>query len=385
LTAPGAVPERAGLLRLRGLLALLGLAFAAPAVAAQDAIFASGFELATPILRGGSNYVWHALGESCDREPFGVIPNYHEPGIRTRVIGQLHAMRAAGQDNLSLGLYHLRAPEEADAVGRITGTLLDSSGGDLHPRMRQNLVEFLADIRAVGFFSVVFRYHPQGANNPRDWDTLGPAQLDLLEENWSLIDRIEPLLQQSGLNWGTDLLVEGMPRARIIELPGVDLIESGTPAREGWSRYAREIWKRYSTKYGISRTVGFSFVSDTDDTRIDARAEHIDYVYTVDGVRRLPLLFALDIYGTPSRDEGWIFRAYHRHLRDEGLGSMVWLIAEAYYDDAAAARSLAEAMAATGQPVYYLTQWPLQRGSSCDPNVTVAPPLDFGNYSRLGF
>jgi hypothetical protein len=373
-----------GCRRLGIALVALGALFAAQVAGAQ-AIFRSGFEFARPARSGGSNFIWYALGPQCEREPYAAIPNYHGPGVRDLVRTQLQQMRESGQDSLSLGLYHLRAADQVDAVGRVTGTLLDSTGGDLHPRMRQNLVEFLADIRGAGYFSVVFRYHPQGANNPREWEQLGPAQQDLLEENWNLIANLEPLLQQSGLNWATDLLVEGMPRARIVELPGDDYIEPETPAREGWSRYAREIWRRYSGQFGTSRTVGFSFVSDTDDTRIDARVEHIDYVYTIDGTRRLPLGFALDIYGTASRGEGWIFRAYHRHLRDEGLSGVPWILAETYYDDATAASELVQAMTATGQPVYFLTQWPLRRGNECDPNVDVAPPVDYANYRLRGF
>lgn len=364
-------------------MALAGVFAAAPAAA--QAIFGSGFEPAKATLRGGSNYIWYALGAQCEREPFAIVPNYHEPGVRDLVRVQLQQMREGGQENLSLGLYHLRAPGGVDAVGRYTGTLLDSTGGDLHPRQRQNLVQFLADIRAAGYFSVVFRYHPQGANNPREWTAFGPAEQDLLEENWSLIRNLEPLLQQSGLNWATDLLVEGMPRARIVELPGDDFIDANTPAREGWSRYAREIWRRYSGEFGVNKTVGFSFVSDTDDTRIDARVEHIDYVYRVDGMRRLPIGLALDIYGTPARDEGWIFRAYHRHLSEEGLGGMPWILAETYYNDARAAAALSEAMTQTGQWVWSLTQWPLRRGQDCDPNVDVAPPRDFSDYLRKGF
>jgi hypothetical protein len=364
--------------------AVLASLVLATGVQAQ-AIFRSGFESATPIVRGGSNYVWYQLGPGCDREPYAIIPNYHESGVRDLVRAQLIEMRASGQENLSLGLFHLRAPGAADAVGRVTGTLLDSSGGTLHPRMRQNLDEFLLDIREAGYSSIVFRHHPQGANDPRQWSNFGAAEQDLLEENWGLIRSVELQLQQSGLAWGTDLMVEGMPRARIIELPGNDVIAPDQPHMEGWSRYAREVWRRYSTEFGTARSFGFSFVSDTDDTRIDARVEHMDYVYTVDGVRRFPIGLALDIYGTPSRDEDWIFRAYHRHLRDEGLGGMVWVIAESWYDDALAAQRLGDAMTATGQQVFLLTQWPLQRAATCDPNVSIAPPVDYAAYRSRGF
>lgn len=357
---------------------------ASNSVAWAQSIFQSGFEFAKPALRGGSNLHWYALGPNCDREPYGIVANYHELGVREQVRAQLIEMRASGQDNVALGLYHL-SPITPTIDGRVTGTILDSSGGSLHPRMRQNLVELLSDVRDAGFRSFLFRYFPQGGNDAKQWDDIGPEQAELLEQNWTLIRSVEGLLQQSGMDWGTDLLAEGMPRAKIFEFLGQEFIDADRPNKQGWSRYAREIWKRYSTEFGTARTVGFSFVSDSEDLRIDARAEHKDYVYGVDGALRLPLALAIDIYGSAERDEGWIFRSYHRHLRDEGLGDMVWVIGESYYDDAVAARALAEAMTATGQSVFYLTQWPLLRGATCDPDVSAAPPVDFSNYSRFGF
>jgi hypothetical protein len=362
------------------------LAVAATATTADaQALFADGFESAVPARRGGSNYIWYALGPGCEREPYALIPNYHEPGVRELARSQLAAMRASGQDNLALGLFHLRAPGSADALGRVTGTLLDSSAGRLHPRIEQNLVELLADIRGAGFESVILRWHPQGANDARTWEDFGAAEESLLDENWSLVRSVESLLQASGLDWGTDLMVEGAPRARIVELPGPDFIDADRPHMEGWSRYARELWRRYADEFGVERTFGFSFVSDTDDTRIDARVEHLRYVYGDGPSLRLPIAFAFDLYGTPLRDEGWIFRAYHRHLVDEGFASLPWVITETWYDDALAARAISDAMTATGQPVYTLIQWPLRRDATCDPHVSVAPPVDYGAWRAAGF
>ncbi len=356
---------------------VLGLAWAASAAQAQT-IFRDGFESAKPAGRGGSNLIWHDLA-GCDREPYGALPNYHEPGVRARVQGQLAQMRAEGQERISLGLYHLRGVP--DSFGRITGTILDSTGGTLHLQQRQNLVWLLADIRNAGFASFVFRYHPQGANDPKSWVAF---DADRFEENWSLIAALEPLLQASGLPHGTDLMVEGMPRARIVELPGNDVIVPDEPHREPWSRYARDLWSRYVKAFGTTQTVGFSFVSDTDDGRIDARVEHKDYVYTVDGTLQMPIALAFDIYGTVAFDERYIFERYHHHLKDEGLASVPWLITESYYDDAAAARAFSEAMTITGQSVLFLTQWPLRRVSACN-DVDVAPPVDYSNYRPAGF
>jgi hypothetical protein len=349
--------------------------------AAAQGIFRSGFEYATPALRGGSNLQWFALPAQCGGDPLAVIPSYHEAGVRNTVRGQLIEMRAAGQERVSIGVLHL-TPTVPTLDGRINPTILDSSGGQLHPQYVQNIRVLLSDLREAGFAGILFRYFPQGANDPRSWNAKDAARL---EDNWGVIAQIEPLLAASGLSYGTDLMVEGMPRADIVELPGDDLIRPDVPANRPWSDYTREIWRRYVQAFGASRSVGFSFVSDTDETRIDARAEHKDYVYTIDGQLVMPAALALDIYGTALRDERWIFERYRKHLVDEGLGAMYWVIAESYYDDPSAARGIAEGMTATGQNVLYLTQWPLQRNAGCDPNVSVAPPIDYANYAGYGF
>lgn len=363
--------------RARAVLLAGGCLLGATGAQAQT-IFRDGFEPGMPAGRGGSNLVWHDL-QGCEREPYGVIANYHEPGIRTRVRGQLAQMRANGQERISIGLFHLRGTP--DAAGRISGTILDSSGGMLHPQQRANLAALLADVRDAGFASFVFRYHPQGANDPRSW---ADFDADRFEENAALIESLEPLLAASGLPYGTDLMVEGMPRARIVELPGNSVILPDEPAREPWSRYARELWARYVHAFGTAHTVGFSFVSDTDDLRIDARAEHVPHVYTVDGVLTLPVVMAFDLYGTPQRDEGWIFERHHTHLADEGLASLPWVITEAWYDDAPAADAIGDAIKATGRPVLFLTQWPLRRAAACE-HVDVAPPVDYANWRNHGF
>jgi hypothetical protein len=371
-------PAAAGVVGRPARVLFAGLVLSGPAAADAQAIFRDGFEPGVPAGRGGSNLLWHDVA-GCEREPYGILANYHEPGIRTRVRAQLAQMRANGQERLSLGLFHVRG--ESDAAGRVTGTVLDSSGGQLHPQQRANLQAMLADVREAGFASFLFRYHPQGGNDPRTWSGF---DADRFEENARLIESIEPLLLASGLPHGTDLFVEGMPRARIIELGGHSIIRPDEPADEPWSRYARDLWARYVLSFGTAHTVGFSFISDTDDLRIDARAEHVPYVYTVGGVLTLPIAMAFDLYGTPTRDEGWIFERYHRHLADEGLAALPWVIAETYYDDAAAAGAIGDAIKTTGRPVLFLTQWPLRRVAACE-LLDVAPPVDYGAWRSRGF
>jgi hypothetical protein len=60
-------------------------------------------------------------------------------------------------------------------------------------------------------------------------------------------------------------------------------------------------------------------------------------------------------------------------------------LARHFYDDATEASALRQAANTTGQKVLYLTQWPEEADQNCDPNVNVAPPLDFSNYQAQGF
>jgi hypothetical protein len=117
---------------------LLSSACLPAAAAPAQAIFSSGFDFATPALRGGSNLLWYALGPNCDREPYGILPNYHEPGVRAAVRAQLIDLRVSGQERVSIGIFHF-TPSTPTLDGRVTGTQLDSSGGALRPQYLQNI------------------------------------------------------------------------------------------------------------------------------------------------------------------------------------------------------------------------------------------------------
>lgn len=323
--------------------------------------------------RGGSTLGWYRLGPGCEREPYGIIANYDKRGVRWKVIKQLIGLYVSGQDRISISLFHQRA-QRPTSDGRVTGTVLDSTGGRLHPQIERNLAALLDDIRLIGFSELLFRYHPQGVNDVRnqlDWDD------SLRDENWSLIASIEPLLRASGLAYRTDLLAEGMPRARNIG----SVIFDNVPHFRNWSDYARFIWRAQVETFGIANTLGFSFVSDVDGTRIDARAKHMGYIY---GSSR-PEVLGFSLYGDDRRDEAWIFREYHRQLVDEGWGDPGWIITETWYDDAEASAAIADAIAATGKTVRFLMQWPVERGSACSGDVSVATPLRYAAFSWLGF
>lgn len=365
---------------------------AAPAFGRSDTLFVNGFQNA-PLARGGSNYLWFEVDpvsstapdptQACidARDPYGVLANYHRPGVRTTVRGQLQAMHDAGQRRIATGIVHLRAPAAQVVDGRFGGTLIDSTGGDLHPQIRSNLIQFLADIRSAGFVELLFRYFPQGDNTPYYWSSFSE---DLFEENWQLIRNVEPLLQASGIHYRTDLMVEGMPRARFWQALGQYYVDDESPDRQAWSDYARRLWRNYVAEFGHGNTVGFSFVSDADSVRTKARVRHAKYVYKLaDGSMRYPPVFAMDIYGGAGTSERTMFERHHYAMNDIGL-TAGWIIAESYFDDGAAADGLLAAMASTGRRVYYFTQWAIDRHlNAC--GVNVAPPSGYEAWLRRGF
>lgn len=360
--------------------------------ATADTVFVNDFQNAARA-RGGSNLLWYHVDavDPADpdpvtaciqaREPYGIVANYHRPGVRLQVLELLAAMRAAGQRRLSTGLLHLRAPGPAPE-GSWGGTLVDSTGGRLHPQVEANLEQFLADIAATGFEEILFRYFPQGENTAIAWDTFSE---ELYQENWQLIERTQGQLEASGLAYRTDLLVEGMPRAWFTTLPGGNYyIDDDRPANRAWSDYAQRLWRDYVARFGAERSIGFSFVTDANAVRTRARVRHIDYVYRMaDGSRLFPPVFAFDIYGGETVSDRTIFERHHYAMAEIGRDES-WIVAESWFNDATTADDLKAALESTGRRLEYFTQWPLDRQVD-DCGVNVAAPVDYEAWLRRGF
>lgn len=347
----------------------------------NDLLHASGFDRPA-VSVGGSNYHWYRV-DACDREPYGLVATYHHMiaggTVRARAQQQLAAMRAAGQERLSLGIYfHHGAPGMA-------GTLVDSSSPAHIAQAVTNVGQLLTDVRAAGFREVLFRFFPVGAISPSDAG-FNPA---LIDEYWNLIVAVRPALVAAGLPYRIDLMVEGAPRDRNLPLPD----PWQYPANEEWSKAVRTLWRRYAADYGKVDTVGFSFLTDFEPghrDRLRHRVRHMRYVYEGNG----PHLFAADIYGTPTASDADKFIALHDAMvREDANGSRGWrdagwIIAESYYDDPLTAADLASAIAATRRTVFYLTQWPWDRADlSCGPtpDVNRAPPTSWMAYGGYGF
>jgi hypothetical protein len=333
----------------------------------------------------GVNLGFYDLGPGCDREPFGVLANLHRPGVRERVTDILVELRARGSESIAVGIYHFRAPGPADADGVWAGTaLLDSTGGDLHPRMRRNLADLLADIRAAGFLQLLVRYHPQGGNDVAQWTQFDES---IFQENWNLIANLMPVIENSGLDYRVDLMTEGMPRSRFVNVFGQVLFFPTEPDNEPWSRYANRMWQNYVSRFDPARSVGFSSISDPDPNRLRARLEHTSYVYRLAGGERVyPGALAFSIYGWPDADEGELYSRIVDRLRRFGLGNMPLIVAESFYNDREAMARIAAAARELQAPPLYVLQWPVdRRDRTCSSHVNVAFPVEVDQMLRFGF
>ena len=300
---------------------------------------------------GGSDYGWYQLDSPCIREPYGVVYNFDT--ATATIDAQLQQMYANGQRRMRIPIYFAR--------GINTGTIMDSTGGNLSPRFRGNLTNFLAAIKAAGFVEIEVSFNPQSNHQPINWSTFSS---DYYNENWMLIQNLRPIIAAAGIPYHIDLLNEGIPP-----------LSSGGYAP--LLQYDQMLWNDYVAAYGSSDTIGFSIIADA------AHANSVSTVYGSSTYRNhgAPPIFDVHIYD----ETGASFATAYTSLTSQGYKGVDWIIGEAYYNDAAEAASLRQQIAGTGQTVLFLTQWPLTSGPSCSPDVNVAPPVNFANYQAKAF
>ena len=308
------------------------------------------FAVVTALAPGGSNFDWfqvdHPTPAQCIREPYGVIANFHVPGARAQMEAELDQMIASGQRRLRIGIFHGR--------GYNTGTVMDSTGGDLSPQNRANLLALLRAVKAAGFTEVEIAFHPEGPAI-REWTHWNQS---LFEENWNTIRNLRPLIRSAHLPYRIDLSNEAIPA------PGQSLM----------LEYSRRLWARYVRAFGRADTLGFSVIGDP---------VHVGQMKAVYGSKP-PAVFDIHFYdGTSGMTEAQQFAASDRLMRRQGL-NQPWVIGEAFYDDPLTAAGLASAIRGTTRPIYYLTQWPLTRGAPCA-DTDVSAPTAFDAYAAAGF
>ncbi|MGH9622730.1 MAG: FG-GAP repeat domain-containing protein [Bryobacteraceae bacterium] len=303
---------------------------------------------------GGSNYAWYYMDPSCNREPYGVIYNYD---VATSIINsQLQQMRSYGQSRLRIPIYF--------GHGLNTGTVMDSTGGDLSTRFRNNLTNLLAEIRSLGYVEVEIAFMPQGESDPTTWTSYNDT---MYRENWSLIYNLHSIIASSGLLYRIDLSNEASP-------------DCGQAAL---LQYDQHLWNNYVATFGKNDTVGFSIIADPNSCRLT----QVPAVYgnSQYGNQGSPYLFDLHFYDYSSNVYANFVNAWAT-LTSEGYPSdHGWIVGEGYYNDSTEASQLRQAISYTGQLVFYVAQWPLLRNGSCNSQVNIVPPLLFGKYSAYGF
>ena len=296
--------------------------------------------------RGGSNYAWYRIGPDCVRNPYGIIPNYDSAA--PQIDQQLEAMFRNGQRRLRIPIYHGR--------GIAGGTNMESKGGDLNPQCRENLRRLLATIRRIGFSEIIVGFFPQGSNNPARWTAF---QSDIYEENWHLIANLRPLIVSSHIRYHIDLWNEGSP----------------APRQPIVLEYCQKLWNQYAAAYGTRDTLGFSIIPGPD------RLQLVSAVYGSSpfGNHGPPRVLDLHFY----KDAGTRFLSARAILRTAGY-HQPWILGESYYNDAAEAQALRQAIRGTRQKVLFLLEWPLTADAACR-DVSLTPPIDFSNYIKEGF
>lgn len=337
----------------------------------DDVILANGFD--RPVEHaGGSNYLWYGLGPNCDRTSYGVLPNYNKPGVRVQALQQLGAMHARGMRSLSIGV--------AFRNGISTDNVIDASVPAQVSQVAQNLHTMLGDIHDAGFERVLFRFFPQVNMNP----SLPNFDASTAGLYWQLVQAMHAQLSATFLPYKIDLGVEMAPADkgnRFCDFPPKDHIWE-CPADKAWSDAVRQLWRNYKQAYGTTDSVGFSFLTSTN--RAKQRLRHMKYVYEGD----YPSELAMDFYGEPGHGVGDQFVNMARWTRhysaSYGFAMPNIIISETWYNDPLVAAELSSAIFATGQPVSWLTQWPLEQGASCS-DVSVPPPYQYDIYHMYGF
>lgn len=294
---------------------------------------------------GGSNYGWYKL-DGCSREAYGVVNSFDKAS--GTITAQLKQLAQAGQQRLRIPIYHRH--------GADTGTVMDSTGGNLSAQSRQNLTDLLGAVAAAGFGEIQVTFIPINENFAANWSSWND---DLYQENWSVIQNLRPIIAGAKIQYRIDLCNESIP----------------TSGQATLLQYAQRLWGDYVGAFGKDDTVGFSIIGMDID-----RVGQIPAVYQGNP----PDLFDFHFYRNDSGDEYQQFTAAHQLMNQQGYTSQGWTVSETYYNDATAADNVHRAVTDTGRTVFYLLQWPLEFGSSCS-DVSVAPPVDFGAYASQGF
>lgn len=327
-----------------------------------------------PVAAGGSNYAWYAIDESilnsgqdrnC-RESFGIIANYHKPGIRNTVKGQLAKMYGNGQRALRIPIFH--------SINATSGTVLKSTGGDLTDQAKVNLTDFLADIKLAGYEEILVGFFPTSLSAPKNWfREFGSANTSdktlyfndvAFQQNWSVIQNVRPIIRNSGLAYK------------------IDLSNEAAAASNQWvhQQYTKNLWILYNAAYGKSDTVGFSVATGSlAETRNPDKS--VVGNLAANRYNTMKRIYDESGYGAPNI---WDFHFYvdlelkfnkvEATMRAMGDSTDI-IIGEAHYQDQATLDQIRNIE--TNRNILAVYAWPVTPERGCDGHVDVSFPEEY--------
>jgi hypothetical protein len=267
-------------------------------------------------------------------------------GHRTLIRQQLAAMRAAGIQTLRTFIWSMH-----DASGQSWG-VLSSAGGRLGPTETKNLINFVSDVRRLGFVRLNVAFSPQWTNDPIGYPE-NHYDPSLFDENWQLIRYVRGIVKQYGpLDTRFDLLNEGAPS---------DYLATKTQLED----YIARMYSNYVDAFGNADVTVSSIVGANDQSRI---ANLIDTLRSTG--RPLPTWFEVHIY---SSDVLADLRATDATLTAKGLLQPITL-GETYYDDPSAASAVETFVTTSSRRLDEVLAWPLMRGDAS--GCWVPPPYN---------
>jgi hypothetical protein len=318
----------------------------------------------TQPLIGAAYARWGVNG--CDTSGMGIVPTYGERGIRIKVRRQLAAMHASGLSSLRLLLWHSDQPD-------LQSDVLSSATGRLEEPYRRNLIEFLTDIRAAGFASLTVDFGPVGPNDPIGNPNDDIYQPSLLDQNWSFIKDVRPLVKRYGpARTRIDLLSEGAP-------------SDYWPFKQRMMDYITEMYRRYADAFGTDDVVVSAIAPPEPNAGITQpdgghRLQNLIDALRASG-RSLPSAFSVHVstwWNPSAANTLYGLRQEDAVLTANGLTQPV-IVSETIYDDQALAQAIEEFRQTSTRPILEVQEWPLQQGSACH-DFSVAPPFRADQY-----
>lgn len=257
---------------------------------------------------------------------------------------QLAAMRAAGIQSLRTFIWNTH-----DAGGQGWG-VVSSAGGRLSPAETTNLINFVSEVRSLGFTRLEVAFSPQGPNDPigEPGTTYDPS---LFDENWQLISYVRGIVKQYGpLDTRFDILNEGAPFSFL-------------PTKTQLADYVARMYSNYVDTFGNTD------VTVSANPPVNDQSDITNLIDTLRSTGRpLPTWFEMHIY---SADPLGDLRAIDATLNAEGLSQPI-TVNETYYNDPSAASAVETFETTSSRPLDEVSAWPLRSGDTS--NCFVPPP-----------